>query len=110
MAAPAARGDKADVDVAAAVVAFGAGDDAVDVAVDIEVDIPVARTEEAKELRGMLRQWVERPPQAPVFGVLHIDHCRMVFVPLSIVDDAGPRPVMVSTAEIDLKVLMKSLF
>lgn len=106
VAAPAARGDKADVDVAAAVVAFGAGDDAV----DIEVDIPVARTEEAKELRGMLRQWVERPPQAPVFGVLHVDHCRMVFVPLSIVDDAGPRPVMVSTAEIDLKVLMKTLF
>jgi hypothetical protein len=107
VAAPAARADKADVDVATAVIAFG---DAAGAGVDVEVDIPVARTEEAKELRTALRQWVERPPQAPVFGVLHVDHCRWVFVPLSIVDDDGPKPVMVSTAEVDLKALMKSLF
>ncbi|MDP2345782.1 MAG: hypothetical protein Q8O67_32865 [Deltaproteobacteria bacterium] len=75
-------------------------------------DLPVARTEEGVELRAALAAMKKKASSSssPLFGVLHFDMCRMVFTPLSALDEKGPRHLMLSTTKVDLKELTRSLF
>ncbi|MEQ1501784.1 MAG: hypothetical protein ABMB14_06115 [Myxococcota bacterium] len=75
----------------------------------IELDAIASTNEGGKELRSALDALRSAPSRPPLFGVVHVDLCRLVFQPLSALEPRGPRHLMLSTEKIDTKQLLKTM-
>jgi hypothetical protein len=66
---------------------------------------------DGKELGEAMRDFTKaRAKRPPLYGVMHVEMGRLMFQPLSAVDDAGgPRHLMISGENIDLAALMKTM-
>jgi len=76
----------------------------------LELDAAVSRGPDGVELVAALDEL--RAPRAvrpPLYGVVHYEMARLVFQPLTAFGDDGPRHLMISSANIDLASLMKTL-
>ncbi len=74
-------------------------------------DATVSSGPEGEALLAALKGLRKKKPadRPPLYGLLHYDFCRLVFTPLSTLDDAGPTHLMISSDRIDLASLMKTL-
>lgn len=60
-----------------------------------------------KALKGFLKKGAGRPK---LYGLLHYENCRLIFQPLSAIEEDGsPKHLMISTENVDLTSLMKTL-
>jgi hypothetical protein len=77
---------------------------------DLELDAVISRGPDGVELAAALdelrRPRAERPP---LYGLVHYEMARLVFQPLTAFARTGPRHLMISSANIDLASLMKTL-
>lgn len=87
---------------------------------DLQLDVPVG-TPDTEDLAANLAELGKLAERAPLYGLLHVESCRLVFTPLAVIEPpgparkgkeptpGGPRPLMLSAAKVDLKQLMKTL-
>jgi hypothetical protein len=77
---------------------------------ELELDATVSRGPDGEELRAALKALTKKnAARPPLYGLMHYEMCRLVFQPLSSLEESGPRHLMISSEKIDLASLMKTL-
>jgi hypothetical protein len=76
----------------------------------LELDAICSTGRDGGELMTALRGFVKpRAKRPPLYGLMHFEMGRLVFQPLTVFGDGGPRHLMISGENIDLASLMKTL-
>src|SRR5262245_52011637 len=76
---------------------------------NVEFDAVVSAGIEGEALRESLAELRKKKSRPPLLGLLHFELCRPVLQPLAVIDDDGPRHLMLSDKSIDRKELLKAL-
>lgn len=76
---------------------------------EVEFDAVVSAGIEGEALRGALEEFRNKKTRPPLLGLLHYELCRPVLQPLAVIDDDGPRHLMLSDKSVDRKELLKAL-
>ena len=76
---------------------------------EVEFDAVVSPGIEGEALRESLEELRKKKRRPPLAGLLHYERCRPVLQPLAVIDDDGPRQLMLSDKSIDRKELLKAL-
>lgn len=77
----------------------------------LELDATVSTGPDGEQLTRALKGFLKKNAGRPkLYGLLHYELCKLVFQPLSAIEEDGsPRHLMISTENIDLASLMKTL-
>jgi len=76
---------------------------------EVEFDAVVSAGIEGEALRGALDELRNKKSRPPLLGLLHYELCRPVLQPLAVIDNDGPRHLMLSDKSVDRKELLKAL-
>lgn len=78
---------------------------------ELELDATVSSGPDGEQLKSALKGYLKKGASRPkLYGLLHYEQCRLVFQPLAALEEDGaPKHLMISTENIDLASLMKTL-
>jgi hypothetical protein len=76
---------------------------------EVEFDAVVSAGIEGEALRRALDELRTKSNRPPLLGLLHYELCRPVLQPLAVIDEEGPRHLMLSDQAIDRKELLRAL-
>lgn len=76
---------------------------------DLSIELRASTSGEGDALRDELEQLAKAKKRPPLFGLMHYQMCRLVMQPLAVLEESGPRHLMISEKNVDKKALLAAL-
>jgi hypothetical protein len=73
------------------------------------IELRASASGEGEALRQALKALAKAKTRPPLYGLMHYQMCRLVMQPLALLEDAGPKHLMISEKNVDKKALLAAL-
>jgi hypothetical protein len=73
------------------------------------IELRASAASEGEALRQSLKGLIKAKTRPPLYGLMHYQMCRLVVQPLALLEDGGPKHLMISEKNVDKKALLAAL-